>query len=329
MKYTGWWGFYDLNPDQRRRAALRRTTGWRTRVSQGCFYYADRTRDQVNAIVTHYADKFGRHELKFGAEFEHSTRAEPLRLPWRRVLSTTTAACRTTPTATATTCRREQPRESLFAQDAWHVNDRLTINPGVRLDLIQGGNPSGGNVYSTKTSAPRLGVAYDVPGDYIDRRSKAPTASITKAAMAQIFERGVPGVSDYITYASTGGSPVEIDRDVNQPVVQASIPTSSTRASTSITSASNGRSAGTMRFTVTGIWRDNKNFINSTNPSARWTPIIDHRSADRAGAHAVQVGEQGPVAERFPHHESGRSANTSTPAGTCSARWTRSESIDR
>jgi hypothetical protein len=27
---------------------------------------------QANASITHYADKFGRHELKFGAEFERS-----------------------------------------------------------------------------------------------------------------------------------------------------------------------------------------------------------------------------------------------------------------
>ena len=72
VKYTGWWGFYDLNPKQRRVGALRRIPGSCT-GRQGWFYYADRTRDQVNANLTHYADKFGRHELKFGAEFERST----------------------------------------------------------------------------------------------------------------------------------------------------------------------------------------------------------------------------------------------------------------
>ena len=42
-------------------------------VSDGFYYYADRTRNQVNANITHYADKFGHHDLKFGAEFERST----------------------------------------------------------------------------------------------------------------------------------------------------------------------------------------------------------------------------------------------------------------
>ena len=30
---------------------------------------------------------------------------------------------------------------------------------------------------------------------------------------------------------------------------------------------------GSMRLSVTGIWRDNKNFVNSVAPDARWTPV--------------------------------------------------------
>src|SRR5690349_17802626 len=71
VKYTGWWGFYDLNP--KHTVSAHTDESGLTHGSQGWFYYADRTRDQVNGSITHYADKFGRHELKFGAEIERST----------------------------------------------------------------------------------------------------------------------------------------------------------------------------------------------------------------------------------------------------------------
>src|SRR6266571_4044875 len=71
-KYTGWWGFYDLNPTNNVPRHFDGLTGLAT-GSSGYYYYGDRTRNQVNANLTHYADKFGRHELKFGAEFERST----------------------------------------------------------------------------------------------------------------------------------------------------------------------------------------------------------------------------------------------------------------
>ena len=70
VKYTGWWGFFDLNPEVNESVHFDEHGGISRR--QGWFYYADRDRNQVNAAITHYADKFGRHELKFGAEFERS-----------------------------------------------------------------------------------------------------------------------------------------------------------------------------------------------------------------------------------------------------------------
>ena len=53
----------------------------------------------------------------------------------------------------------------MFAQDAWHATNRLTINAGVRGDMIQGAGKTGGNVYSSNNWAPRLGAALDVTGD--------------------------------------------------------------------------------------------------------------------------------------------------------------------
>src|SRR5207249_3002344 len=71
VKYTGWWGFYDLTPQVTAPAHFDGVTSLYS-VSQGWFYAADRGRHQVNASVSHFAEGWGRHDLKFGVEIERS-----------------------------------------------------------------------------------------------------------------------------------------------------------------------------------------------------------------------------------------------------------------
>ena len=165
--------------------------------SQGWFYYADRDRDQVNASITHYADKFGRHELKFGAEFERSTTRDRygyndgfvlLRLRRRAVLRLQLRLRH----------QRENMRQSVFAQDAWHATNRLTVNVGVRGDIFQGNGKSGGNVYSSNNWAPRLGVALDVAGD--NRTVLKGSTACTTKARRRSSSTGAAGQEDYVTY---------------------------------------------------------------------------------------------------------------------------------
>ena len=163
VKYTGWWGFYDLNPTNNVARHFDGATGLAT-GSSGYFYYADRTRDQVNASVTHYAEKLGRHELKFGAEFEHSTVRNRYGYPGGAYFYDYGGVPYYAYTYGYDLSARNS-RQSVFAQDAWHATNRLTVNAGLRGDMIQGGGKSGGNVYSSSNWAPRLGVALDVAGD--------------------------------------------------------------------------------------------------------------------------------------------------------------------
>jgi hypothetical protein len=277
VKYTGWWGFYDLNPEEVYRTGqpisahsneLGLVTG-----SQGWFYYADRTRDQVNGSITHYADKFGRHELKFGAEFERSTTRDrygynnnlyfydyPIGVPYYAY-------------SYSYDLKGTNTRQSLFAQDSWHATNRLTLNLGVRGDMYQGGNSDVGRVYSSANWAPRLGFAFDVAGD---NRTvlKASYGWYYEGSQTQLFTRGLPGVSDSVTYLVIDGDVnnlEEIDRvpaliynitdDIKHPRVD------------EFTLGFERALSGTMRLSLTGIWRDNKNFVNSVAPDARWTEV--------------------------------------------------------
>ena len=174
VKYNGWNGFYDLNPEVNEPGVFDGSTGLYSQ-SQGWYYYADRNRNQVNASLSHYAEAFGKHDLKFGVEIERSkvrSRYGYLDLnyydytayyPSKQYMAYTYSY----------DVGGNNARESLFAQDSWHVTDRLTINAGVRFDWVRGypayesakGSIGDSKVYDVKNWAPRLGVAYDLTGD--------------------------------------------------------------------------------------------------------------------------------------------------------------------
>lgn len=56
---------------------------------------------------------------------------------------------------------------TVFVQDSWSVNKRLTVNLGLRFDAYRYKIPTAelGNVYKNHNIAPRLGVAFDILGD--------------------------------------------------------------------------------------------------------------------------------------------------------------------
>jgi hypothetical protein len=87
VKYLGWWGYFYLDPEvPGTRYYDGSTNGYNNDPftgapsSSGNFYYADRGRDELHASLSHYAQAFGHHDLKFGVQIERS-RAQPLRLP--------------------------------------------------------------------------------------------------------------------------------------------------------------------------------------------------------------------------------------------------------
>jgi hypothetical protein len=270
VKYTGWWGFYDLNPTVDAAYHFDGESGL-SFGSSGYYYYADRTRDQVNGNVTHYADKFGHHELKFGAEIEHSTVRNrygyPTGFAFYDYAGVPYYAYSYSYDISAT-----NKRQSVFAQDAWHATNRLTLNLGVRGDMIQGAGKTGGNVYSSSNWAARIGGAFDLAGDN-STVLKATYGRYYEGAQAELFERALPGVTDYLTYAvnpdGTVGDlidtspfvPYKVASNIKHPSVQEE------------TIGFERALTGTMRLSLTGIFRDNKDFVNSVPTDQTFTPV--------------------------------------------------------
>jgi hypothetical protein len=275
VKYTGWWGFYDLNPEVNAPGHFDGETGLYSE-SWGAFYYADRERNQINGSVTHYADKFGRHEFKFGAELERSMTRDR----WGYVDNVYFYDYGGAPYLAYSygydiTAHNE--REAIFAQDSWKLRDRLTVNLGVRGDFIRGTHPDLGKVFSTTSWSPRVGFAWDVTGDY-RTVLKGSYGHYYEGAQTGAFVKALPGIEDYVGFEvhpdGTIGDevsreesvPYRVADDLKHPRVDETT-LSFERALT-----------GNMRFAATGIWRDSTNFVGAVSPSARWRPVQANNS---------------------------------------------------
>ncbi len=129
-----------------------------------------------------------------------------------------------------------------------------------------------------------------------------------------MFERALPGMSDYVTYlVNADGSlgdvsdvkpfvPYKVSDDINHPRVDEE------------TIGFERALTGTMRLSLTGIWRDNKNFVNSV---AAVRAMDAHRSWRRIWG-TRRRSTSGPTARsRTPTTSSGtsRASSIATPDG--------------
>jgi outer membrane receptor protein involved in Fe transport len=293
-KYLGWWGYYYTDPVTPGSRFYNVTTnGYDTQPagtpfagqpsSSGEYYYADRGRNEAHASLSHYAEAFGRHDMKFGVQIERSKVRSRYGYPTGVNYYDSTAYYPVGQYYAYTygyDFQARNHRESFYAQDSWKPNDRLTINAGVRYDHVSGNDVNGNKVFGTNSVAPRLGVAWDVTGDH-KSVLRASYSQYYEAAFSTLYEKALPGGrQDYVAYCYDGVSqepggppgysecdrvpfsvPMKVDPNIKHPRVD------------EYTAAFERAFAGDFRVQVTGIWRENKNVVDSVLPDARWDPV--------------------------------------------------------
>ena len=272
-KFTGYSGYYYLDPVDPSPFTYDGETGEYSGGGGG-LYYADRSRNQGQVALTKYAERFGTHAFKFGAEIERShvrSQYQPYGpagfyiyayggVPYYRV-------------SYGYDFQGDNKRTSVYAQDQWTAG-RATLNIGLRLDHIRGHSPVlNEDVYTPALSwGPRVGVAFDITGRNTTVL-KAFWGRYYEGAATGFFSAATPGLQDY-TYTtiledgSLGDTEViipglmyGIDPDIKHPRTDEM----SLAWETQLTRG--------LRFTATGIWRRTGNFINNVIEGARWQPV--------------------------------------------------------
>jgi hypothetical protein len=214
IKGAYFWGYYYLNPNSGYNVSSHTDLLNNNYLSQssGTYFKADRTRLQVNASLTHYAEDFikGNHEFKFGAEVEHST----VRDRWgytganhMRYFDYGTENYLAYQYAGYDT-QTNYTRLDAFAQDSWQVSDRLNINFGARFShswgYVKGTDAA---VYAPTRLAPRIGLTYDLLGDK-STVLKAHYGQFTEAMLSALYSRlnQASAFSDYVGYFWNGSA---------------------------------------------------------------------------------------------------------------------------
>jgi hypothetical protein len=285
-KLVGWDGYFDLFPVEAgfgKSGHYDVTTG-RYTVSAGYRTLYDRKRQQLNAAVTHYADKWGKHELKFGLEIERSNSRN--RNTYENGI-TYYDSTEYYPVGqyygydSSYDFNSKIHRNSFFVQDAWRVNSRLTINAGARLDNASGIDGSGdvGTVYKFTEVSPRLGFALDLTGDQ-KTVLKGHYGDFVDALTATYFRYAIPRHANYEGYCydpesndfvGPEGNHFSLCREVTYPLYNVDPDIKHPKVQQYTATVERALSSDT-RLAVTGIYRKWKNFVDTVLPDATWTP---------------------------------------------------------
>ncbi len=272
-KWTGYKGYYDLNPLDMSPShwdwVTKEYTGGASWISQH-----DRDRNQVNVSLSKYADLAGKHNFKFGLEIERSTIRDRFEyaggmyfndydgLPYYAY-------------GYSYDIKGKNKRESFYAQDQWRMG-RFTANIGIRGDHIVGADSTTNkDLYSTFSLAPRLGAVYDLSGKGTSVL-RAFYGQLYDGAVETTYDRALLGLSDYTTWAvGPNWQSLEVV-DVVPAVNKYTLSNNLNHPRTDEYSFSFDQQIGpSMKFTATAIFRNATNFMNSVllENLNLWAPI--------------------------------------------------------
>ncbi|MBA3297614.1 MAG: TonB-dependent receptor, partial [Acidobacteria bacterium] len=288
VKYSGFWGYYYLSPYNGDN-----TPGWYDvdedfyAVNSYYFYKADRLRHQANASLTKFASGFaGEHNLKFGVEIERSYVKSELGYNGGMYVFASYGEPYYAYLWDGYLKDNVNNRLSAFAQDSWSVGPRLTINPGLRIDVHRGRNLHlDETVFKTNPISPRIGFAFDLTGDsrtvlrahygWYHDGAKSSYYDLLDPQIAPVFGADIDSNLNVIGTPSLlrPGTNRTIDENIKHP-----------RMKQTILGLERELFAG-VSLGATGIWRDSDQFIDDVLQNGNYaaTVVADPGPDGRAG----------------------------------------------
>jgi hypothetical protein len=266
-KFTGYWGYFDLDPITPLPARLQDDGSYKGGAGYSAKY--DRLRNQLNASFNRYVEAKGTHNFKFGMEIERSSVRNRFAytddLFFYDVGGEPYLAY-----SYSYDVKGDNKRNTFYAQDQWTVG-RVTANLGLRYDGIGGEGGDGVEHLKTGSVSPRVGAAVDLTG----RGTSVLRAFYGRMYRGSVFaswSRAVPGASDYVTYeVGPGNRLVEIDRSIAENKYRIDPEIDHPRVD-EFNIAYEQQLFGRWKATATYINRRSRNFINSVLQDAIWSP---------------------------------------------------------
>jgi len=293
-KFTGWWGYFDLDPVNPASARNDSSGQW----SGGAGYSAqyDRVRNQVNASLNRYVKAGGTHNFKFGVEIERS------KIRNRYAYSNDLffydyGGAPYLAYGYSYDVEGTNKRQSAYAQDQWTIG-RFTANIGVRYDGIRGEGSDGREYYNTSQFAPRIGGALDITGRGTSVL-RAFYGHLYDGAVFSTWNRAVPGIGDYITYdAFPGNRVVESSRVSGASKYTVADDISHPRTD-EFNIAFEQQFRGIWKASATYIQRTNRNFVNSTLIGGQWSPITINNPKTNTPLTMYRWANRASIPQRF------------------------------
>jgi outer membrane receptor protein involved in Fe transport len=107
---------------------------------------------------------------------------------------------------------------SLFVNDTWRYNDRVTFNIGVRYDRNRSKDQSGLEVVNDSAFSPRLGATWDIKGDGVWRANAGFARYVTAINTALVDAGSAGGRTATYSYFYLGPN---VNTDANAPLLSA------------------------------------------------------------------------------------------------------------
>ena len=289
VTFQGYTGYYYLDPTSGYNLPGIYDASTGEFAQNSTFYYlADRDRNQLNASISqHVADFAGDHDFKFGVEIERSTLRSRYGYPtgskfYNNYTGDDPGVVPYDPynpdfynieyIGGSYDIHATNQRASVYAQDDWHINSRFTLNPGVRIDFLQGKVPQLGKVYDYTAIAPRLGMAWNVTGDNANL-IKAHVGRYYAGAHGTYYDWVGPGAfqdsqininwqtSGIVEPGAVRTKRYAIDPDLKQPYMDQFV-----------LGYDRALPKG-MVFSVTGIYRKWKQFVETVAQNPVYSPV--------------------------------------------------------
>ncbi len=174
LKYSGFYGFFDLIPISEGPASFDLGTG-RFTDAYWAHYTFDRARTNFQGNVSYFAEDFaGSHSFKFGLEYENLKTDDQARyglngagegIIYYPYFGDPYLAYQNDPDFTRNTSNINVL--TAFVQDDWTIADRVTLNLGARFDSWKIGfvDVTRPDEPTFNDFAPRAGINFDVFGD--------------------------------------------------------------------------------------------------------------------------------------------------------------------